>query len=76
MGIERDRIGLPETGEQLPRRRRENGKGAITPIHMHPELEAVGNFPNLSQRIDRARIHRPGIRHHAEWEYLLLSGRQ
>ena len=47
MRIERDGIGLLQAREQFSRRFREDGKGAITPIHMHPKLEAVGNFSNL-----------------------------
>src|SRR5947208_5066052 len=40
---------------------------------MHPNLEAVGNLSNLRERIDRARVHGPGIRDDAEWNITRLN---
>jgi hypothetical protein len=46
--VERDRVCPLDASKQVSRRLREDSKGAIASVDMHPKLEAVRNLSDLS----------------------------
>src|SRR4051812_20850814 len=71
--IERDGVRALDAAEQRPGWFREDRKPAVARVDVHPEAEALRNFMDSRERIERAGVHGPGIRRHKEGK---VTGRE